>query len=59
MNKRSIILIQILIILMSLLSIAEIVFFLTFGISHFAPFKHSRTVCAFSALVVGVVMLIK
>jgi len=44
---------------MSLLTIAEVVFFLTFGISHFAPFKHSQIITAIAAIVVGVLLIIK
>ena len=45
-------------ILMSLLTIAEIVFFLVYGISHFAPFKYSQTICAIAAIVIGAVLLL-
>jgi len=44
---------------MSPLTIAEVVFFLSFGISHFYPFKYSREICAIAAIVIGVLMLIK
>ena len=44
---------------MSLFTIAEIVFFLVFGISHFVPFKYSGTISAVAAIVVGVLMLVK
>jgi hypothetical protein len=42
---------------MSLLIIAEIVFFLVYGISHFVPFRHSQTVCAIAAIIVGVLLI--
>ncbi len=44
---------------MSLFTIAEIVFFLVFGISHFYPFKHSQTITAVAAIVIGVLMLVR
>lgn len=44
---------------MSPLTLAEVVFFLIFGISHFAPFKYSQTICAVAAIIVGVLLLIK
>ena len=43
---------------MSLLTLAEIVFFLVFGISHFAPFKYSGTITAVAAIFVGVLMIV-
>lgn len=44
---------------MSLLIIAEVVFFLVFGISHFYPFKYSQQICAIAAIVVGILLVIK
>lgn len=44
---------------MSPLTIAEVVFFLAFGISHFYPFKHSRVISAVAAIVVGVLLVVK
>lgn len=44
---------------MSLLTIAEVIFFLVYGISHFYPFKHSQTICAIAAIVVGVLLLVR
>ena len=44
---------------MSLLTIAEIVFFLSFGISHFSPFKYSHKICAIAAIIVGVLLVVK
>ncbi|MBA3733182.1 hypothetical protein H0W91_02270 [Patescibacteria group bacterium] len=44
---------------MSLLTIAEIVFFLAYGVSHFAPFRHSHVIAAVAAIVVGVLMIVK
>lgn len=44
---------------MSIVSIASIVFFLVYGISHFYPFKHSEKITAVAAIVIGVLMLIK
>ena len=44
---------------MSLLTIAEVIFFLVFGISHFYPFKYSKEICAIAAIVIGVLLLIK
>ena len=43
---------------MSLLTIAEIVFFLAFGISAFFPFKHSEKIAGVAAIVIGILMLI-
>ncbi len=43
---------------MSLITVAEIVFFLVYGISRFYPFKHSDKVSAIAAIVVGVLLLI-
>ncbi|MDB5254841.1 MAG: hypothetical protein JWL92_217 [Candidatus Nomurabacteria bacterium] len=43
---------------MSLLTLAEVVFFLVFGISHFYPFKYSGQICAIAAIVVGILLLI-
>ncbi len=44
---------------MSIISIATIVFFLVYGISHFYPFKHSEKITAVAAIVIGVLMLLK
>lgn len=44
---------------MSLISIAEVIFFLAFGISYFFPFKNSQMVCAVAAIVVGVLSLVR
>ncbi len=44
---------------MSLFTIAEVVFFLVFGISHFVPFRYSQAICAVAAIVVGVLLVIK
>jgi len=44
---------------MSLLTIAEIVFFLAFGISAFFPFKHSQKIAAIAAIIVGILLIIK
>lgn len=44
---------------MSLLTIVEVIFFLVYGISHFYPFKYSQTICAITAIVVGVLLLVK
>ncbi len=44
---------------MSLLTIAEVVFFLVFGISHFFPFKYSQKIAAIAAIVVGVLLVVK
>lgn len=42
---------------MSLLTIAEVVFFLVFGVSHFYPFKYSQTIGAVAAIIVGVLLI--
>lgn len=44
---------------MSIVSIASIVFFLVYGISHFYPFKHSEKITAIAAIVIGVLMLVR
>jgi hypothetical protein len=44
---------------MSLLTIAEVIFFLVYGISHFSPFKYSQAICAVAAIVIGVLLLVK
>jgi hypothetical protein len=44
---------------MSLLTLAQAVFFLVFGISHFYPFRHSGTIAAVAAIVAGVLMIAK
>ncbi|MDQ3075510.1 MAG: hypothetical protein M3Q34_00030 [bacterium] len=44
---------------MSLLTLAEVIFFLSYGISHFSPFRHSNVVTAVSAIAVGVLLLVK
>jgi hypothetical protein len=43
---------------MSALAIAEVVFFLVYGISHFMPFKFAGQIAAIAAIVVGVLMLV-
>ncbi len=43
---------------LSLMSIAEIVFFLVFGISSFFPFKYSREIAAIAAIVIGILLLL-
>ncbi len=44
---------------MSLLTIAEVVFFLVFGISHFYPFKYSGVITAIAAIVVGILLIVR
>lgn len=44
---------------MSFLTLAEVVFFLAFGISHFYPFKYSQVISAVAAIVVGVLLVAK
>ncbi len=44
---------------MSILTIAEVVFFLAFGISHFFPFKYSQVISAVAAIVVGVLLVVR
>ncbi len=44
---------------MSVLTLAEAIFFLVFGISHFYPFKHSQAICAIAAIVVGILLVVK
>ncbi len=44
---------------MSLLMIAEVVFFLLFGISHFYPFKHSGDIVAVAAIIIGILLIVK
>jgi hypothetical protein len=44
---------------MSLGSIAEVVFFLVFGISYFFPFKHSQAIAAVAAIIVGVLSVVR
>ncbi len=44
---------------MSLFTIAEAVFFLVFGISHFVPFRYSQQICAIAAIVVGVLLIVR
>ncbi len=44
---------------MSLLTIAEVIFFLAYGISYFHPFKHSQKICAFAAISVGILLLVR
>lgn len=39
-------------------TIAFIVFFLTYGISHFFPFEHRDVVLAIAALIVGLIALV-
>ena len=40
------------------MTIAEVVFFLVFGISAFFPFKYSQKIAAVAAIVVGVLILV-
>ncbi len=44
---------------MSIITIAEVVFFLAFGISHFFPFKYSQKISAIAAIVIGVLLVLK
>ncbi len=44
---------------MSLITVAEVVFFLIFGISHFFPFKYSQKITAIAAIVIGILLVIK
>jgi hypothetical protein len=44
---------------MSILTLAEVVFFLAYGISHFYPFRHSQKISAIAAIVVGVLLVVK
>lgn len=44
---------------MSLFTLAEFIFFLVFGISHFFPFKYSQTICAVAAIVIAVLLVVK
>lgn len=44
---------------MSPLTLAEVVFFLAFGISHFFPFKYSKEIAAIAAIVAGILMIVK
>ncbi|MEO5635267.1 MAG: hypothetical protein ABIR14_01620 [Candidatus Paceibacterota bacterium] len=44
---------------MSLFTLAEVVFFLAFGISHFFPFRYSNAITAIAAIVVGVLLVVK
>ncbi len=44
---------------MSLITLAEVVFFLVFGLSHFFPFKYSQQICAIAAIVIGVLLVVK
>ncbi len=44
---------------MSLLTVAEVIFFLVFGISHFYPFKYSGAICAIAAILIGILLLVK
>jgi len=41
------------------MDLAQVVFFLSFGISHFYPFRYSREICAIAAIVIGVLLLVK
>lgn len=40
-------------------TIAEVVFFLAFGISYFFPFRNSQMITAIAAIVVGVLMVVR
>lgn len=42
---------------MSLMTLAEVVFFLAFGISTFFPFKYSREIAGIAAVIVGVLLI--
>ncbi len=42
---------------MSLFTIAQIVFFLTIGISQFVPFKYSDILIGVSAIIIGFILL--
>ncbi len=44
---------------MSIVTIATIVFFLVYGVSHFYPFKYSDRISAIAAIIVGVLMLVR
>ncbi len=44
---------------MSILTLAEVVFFLVFGINHFYPFKHGGDIAAVAAIVVGILLVVK
>ena len=44
---------------MSIMTIAEVVFFLVFGISSFFPFKYSKEIGAIAAIVIGVLLVVK
>lgn len=44
---------------MSIITIAEVVFFLVFGISHFYPFKYSHRIAAVAAIVIGILLIVK
>ncbi|MBP6975068.1 MAG: hypothetical protein KBB54_03985 [Candidatus Pacebacteria bacterium] len=44
---------------MSPLIIAEVIFFLVYGISHFYPFKYSGQICAIAAIVIGILLVVK
>ena len=44
---------------MSPLVLAEVVFFLVFGISHFIPFRYSADICAVAAIVIGVLLIVR
>ncbi len=43
---------------MSLESLAYLVFFLVYGVSHFFPFRHCRDITAIAAIVIGVMMVL-
>ena len=44
---------------MSLSTVAEVVFFLVFGFSHFFLFKYSQVIVAVAAIVIGVLLIVK
>lgn len=44
---------------MSLLTLAEFVFFIVYGISTFYHFKYAREITAIAAIVVGVLLVVK
>lgn len=43
---------------MSLLTLAQVVFFLVYGISHFKPFRHSQMICAIAAIIIGILLIL-
>ena len=43
---------------MSILTLAEIVFFLAYGISYFMPFKYAKEICAVAAIAIGIALIV-